>query len=144
MRISSEDLPHHLAKGLGSLYVIHGEALLLAIEAADAIRTAAREAGYSERETLIAEQGFKWAELRNSAQSMSLFSSRKIIDLRIPSGKPGVEGAQALQEHCESLNADTLTLISLPRLDGTAMKSKWFAALEQPTLTLTQAPPLGD
>src|SRR5664279_792759 len=120
MRISTEDLPHHLSKGLGSLYVIHGEALLLAIEAADAIRTAAREAGYSERETLIAEQGFKWAELRNSAQSMSLFSSRKIIDLRIPSGKPGVEGAQALQEHCESLNADTLTLISLPRRAGAA------------------------
>src|SRR5512135_3407571 len=131
MRISTEDLPQHLAKGLGSLYVIHGEALLLAIEAADAIRAAAREAGYSERETLIAEQGFKWAELRNSAQSTSLFSSRKIIDLRMPSGKPGVEGAQALQDHCETLNLDTLTLISLPKLDGTAMKSKWFTALEQ-------------
>ena len=131
MKISCEDLPHHLSKGLGSLYVIHGEALLLSIEAADAIRSAAREAGYSERETLIAEQGFKWAELRNSAQSMSLFSSRKVIDLRIPSGKPGVEGAQALQDHCQNLNPDTLTLISLPRLDGTAMKSKWFTALEQ-------------
>ena len=131
MRIDSEDLPRHLSKGLGSLYVVHGEALLLAIEAADAIRTAAKEAGYSEREVIIAEQHFKWAELRNSAQSMSLFSSRKVIDLRIPSGKPGVEGAQALQEHCENLNPDTLTLISLPHLDGTAMKSKWFSALEQ-------------
>jgi DNA polymerase-3 subunit delta len=131
MNISSEDLPRHLAKGLGSLYVVHGEALLLAIEAADAIRAAARSAGYDEREVLIAEQGFKWSTLRNSAQSMSLFSARKVIDLRIPSGKPGVEGAQALQEHCENLNADTLTLISLPKLDGTAMKSKWFTALAQ-------------
>lgn len=131
MRISSEDLPRHLSKGLGLLYVIHGEALLLAIEAADAIRSAAREAGYTEREVIIAEQHFKWAELRNSAQSMSLFSSRKVIDLRIPSGKPGVEGAQALQEHCSNLNQDTLTLISLPRLDGTALKSKWFGALEE-------------
>ncbi len=131
MRISSEDLPRHLSKGLGSLYVIHGEALLLAIEAADAIRAAARDAGFCEREVLIAEQGFKWAELRNSAQSMSLFSSRKVIDLRIPSGKPGTEGAQALQDHCANLNADTLTLISLPGLDGTAKKSKWFTALEQ-------------
>ena len=130
MRIDSEDLPRHLAKGLGSLYVVHGEALLLAIEAADAIRAAARETGYSEREVIIVEQHFKWA-LRNSAQSMSLFASRKVIDLRIPSGKPGVEGAQALQEHCENLNPDTLTLISLPRLEGTAMKSKWFTALEQ-------------
>ncbi len=131
MRISTDDLPQHLSRGLGSLYVIHGEALLLAIEAADAVRAAAREAGYAEREVLVAEQGFKWAELRNSAQSMSLFSSRKVIDLRIPSGKPGVEGAQALQDHCENLNPDTLTLISLPRLDGTATKSKWFTALEQ-------------
>lgn len=131
MRISTEDLPQHLKRGLGSLYVIHGEALLLAIEAADAIRNAAREAGYTDRETIIAEQYFKWGELRNSAQSMSLFSSRKVIDLRIPSGKPGVEGAQALQDHCENLDPDTLTLISLPKLEGTAFKSKWFAALEQ-------------
>jgi len=131
MRISSEDLPQHLKRGLGSLYVIHGEALLLAIEAADAIRNAAREAGYTERETIVAEQHFKWGELRNSAQSMSLFSSRKVIDLRIPSGKPGVEGAQALQDHCENLDPDTLTLISLPKLENTAFKSKWFAALEQ-------------
>jgi DNA polymerase-3 subunit delta len=69
MRISTEDLPQHLSRGLGSLYVIHGEALLLAIETADAIRTAAREAGYSERETLIAEQGFKWAELRTARRA---------------------------------------------------------------------------
>ena len=131
MRIDSEDLPRQLAKGLGSLYVVHGEAMLLAIEAADAIRVAAREAGYTEREVIIAEQYFKWAELRNSAQSMSLFSTRKIIDLRIPSGKPGIEGAQALQEHCENLNPDTLTLISLPQLDSATMKSKWFSAIEQ-------------
>jgi DNA polymerase-3 subunit delta len=131
MRIDSEDLPRHLYKGIGTLYVVHGGGLLLAIEAADIIRNAAREAGYTEREVIIAEQHFKWAELRNSAQSMSLFSSRKVIDLRIPSGKPGVEGAQALQEHCENLNSDTLTLISLPRLDSAAMKSKWFTALEQ-------------
>jgi DNA polymerase-3 subunit delta len=137
MRISTEDLPQHLKRGLGSLYVIHGEALLLAIEAADAIRNAAREAGYTERETIIVEQYFKWGELRNSAQSMSLFSSRKVIDLRIPSGKPGVEGAQALQDHCENLDPDTLTLISLPKLEGTAFKSKWFAALEQHGTTIS-------
>src|SRR4030065_96587 len=131
MPSSSEELPRHLASGLKPLYVVFGDALLLAIEAADSIRAAARAAGYPERETFIAEQHFKWGELRNSAQSMSLFAERKVIDLRIPSGKPGVEGAQALQEHCDNLNPDTLTLISLPRLDGTAMKSKWFTALEQ-------------
>lgn len=131
MRLTTENLPQHLAKGLGSLYVIHGEALLLAIEAADAVRNAARNTGFGEREVFIADQGFKWAELRNSTQSLSLFSSRKVVDLRIPSGKPGVEGAQALQDLCANLHPDTLILISLPRLETSALKSKWFAALEQ-------------
>lgn len=131
MAITSEDLPRHLASGLKPLYVVYGDALLLAVEAADSIRAAANAAGYSERETLTAEQHFRWDELRNSAQSLSLFASRKIIDLRIPSGKPGVEGGQALQDYCANMGADVLTLISLPRLDKTAQKSQWFTALER-------------
>ena len=131
MTISSKDLPRHLASGLKPLYVVFGDALLLAIEAADSIRAAARTAGYTERETFVAEQHFKWAELNNSAQSLSLFASRKIIDLRIPSGKPGVEGGQALQAYCADLNPDVLTLISLPKLDWTAQKSQWFVTLQQ-------------
>lgn len=137
MRIGSEELPRHLARGLAPLYVIHGEATLLAIEAADAIRAAARTAGYGEREVFIAEQHFKWEALRNSAQSLSLFAERKVIDLRIPSGKPGVEGAQALQDHCANLPPDTVTLISLPKLEGAAFKSKWFAALDQHGLVIS-------
>jgi DNA polymerase-3 subunit delta len=129
MKLSSEDLPRHLAKGLAPLYVIHGEAQLLSIEAADAIRQAARKAGYEEREVLSVEQGFKWAELRNSAQSLSLFSSRKLVELRIPTGKPGVEGAQTLQDYCGQLNADTVTIVTLPKLDKTSQNSKWFTAL---------------
>jgi DNA polymerase-3 subunit delta len=111
------------------LYVVFGDALLLAIEAADSIRSAARAAGYSERETLVAEQYFKWEELSNSARSLSLFASHKVIDLRIPSGKPGIEGGKALQDYCDNLSPDTLTLISLPKLDWTAQKSQWFNAL---------------
>src|SRR5512143_81354 len=131
MKLSGDDLPRHLSSGLQALYVIHGEALLMAIEAADAIRAAARDAGYTEREVLIAEAGFKWAELRNSARSLSLFAERKLVDLRIPSGKPGVEGAQTLQDYCQQLPADTVTLISLPHLDSSSLKSKWFAALAE-------------
>jgi DNA polymerase III subunit delta len=130
MKLAGENLPRHLAAGLKPLYVIHGEALLLSLEAADTIRTAARAAGYDEREVLTVEPGFKWAELRNSALSLSLFSSRKLVELRIPSGKPGVEGAQALQDYCQQLNDDTVTVVSLPRLDKTAQGSKWFTALE--------------
>jgi DNA polymerase III subunit delta len=131
MAISSEELPRHLVSGLKPLYVIYGDAPLLAIEAADCIRAVARAAGYSERETFIAEQHFKWNELRNSSQSLSLFASRKIVDLRIPSGKPGVEGGQALQDYCANLGEDVLTLISLPKLDWTVQKSQWFGALER-------------
>lgn len=131
MQIASEDLPRQLASGLRPLYVVYGDALLLAVEAADSIRAAARAAGYSERDTFMVEQHFKWGELRNSAQSLSLFAERKIIDLRIPSGKPGTEGGQALQDYVADLNPDVLTLISLPRLDWSAQKSQWFTALQR-------------
>jgi DNA polymerase-3 subunit delta len=132
MQITSDELPRHLKNGLKPLYVIHGDAPLLAIEAADSIRAAARAAGYSERETIVVEQHFKWGELRNAASSMSLFSSRKIVDIRIPSGKPGIEGGQALQDYAANTNDDVLTLISLPKLDyKTGLKSKWFEALAQ-------------
>ncbi len=131
MAITCEDLPRHLTSGLKPLYVVYGDALLLAIEAADSIRAAARATGFTERETFIAEQHFKWGELRNSMQSLSLFASRKIVDLRIPSGKPGMEGGQALQDYCASMSPDVLTLISLPKLDWTAQKSQWFGALER-------------
>ncbi len=131
MKISAEELPRRLAKGLEPLYVLYGEAALLAIEAADAIRAAARAGGYEERTVLTVEPGFKWAELRNSAHSLSLFSPRKLIELRIPSGKPGVEGAQALQDYCVQPGADTVTLVTLPKLDRAALTSKWFTALEE-------------
>jgi len=131
MNISNEELPRHLKNGLKPLYVIYGDALLLSIEAADSIRNAAREAGYTERDVLIAEQYFKWDELRNCAQSLSLFAERKIVDLRIPSGKPGAEGGKALQAYCANLSEDILTLITLPNLDWTVQKSAWFKALSQ-------------
>jgi DNA polymerase III subunit delta len=137
MPITCEDLPRHLTSGLKPLYVVYGDALLLAIEAADSIRAAARAAGYTERETFSAEQHFKWAELHNSAKSLSLFASRKVIDLRIPSGKPGVEGGQALQDYCTNLSPDVLTLISLPKLDWTTQKSQWFATLERHSVMVT-------
>ena len=137
MTITSEELPRHLASGLKPLYVVFGDALLLAIEAADSILAAARAAGYSERETFIAEQHFKWGELRNSAQSLSLFAERKIIDVRIPSGKPGVEGGQALQDYCANLSPDVLTMISLPKLDWSTQKSQWFSALQQHGVMIT-------
>jgi len=137
MPISSEELPSHLASGLKPLYVIYGDALLLATEAADNIRKAARDAGYSERETFIVEQHFKWDELRNSVNSLSLFADRKVIDLRIPSGKPGIEGGKSLQDYAENMGNDVLTLISLPKLDWSTQKSQWFSKLESRGVMVT-------
>ncbi|MBI2311513.1 MAG: DNA polymerase III subunit delta [Betaproteobacteria bacterium] len=130
MRIDSEQLPQHLARGLKPLYTVFGDEPLLALEAADRIRLEARRAGFSEREVLIADSGFGWDRLLMSSASLSLFGARRVLDLRIPSGKPGVEGGEALAALCERLPANTVTLVSLPGLDWQTQKSKWFAALD--------------
>ena len=97
MRIDSEQLSQHLSRGLKRLYFVHGEELLLALEAADRIRAKALEQGFDERRVLIAESGFDWGELAMVSNSMSLFAPKRLLDLRIPSGKPGKDGSEALQ-----------------------------------------------
>ncbi|OGA48262.1 MAG: DNA polymerase III subunit delta [Betaproteobacteria bacterium RIFCSPLOWO2_12_FULL_63_13] len=124
-----EQLDAHLSRQLASLYVLHGDEPLLSFEAADAIRARARAAGYSERVVLLAERNFKWGELGAAAASMSLFGDRKLIELRIPTGKPGTEGASAIQAFCEAHSEDIFALVSLPRLDRAGQNSAWFAAL---------------
>ena len=130
MRISTEQLPQHLRRGLQPLYAVFGDEALLAHEAGDRLRTAARTQGYTEREVLVAESGFKWADLAFAGSSQSLFSTLKLLELRIPNGKPGTEGSAALQAFCEKLPADTVTLVHLPGIDWRAQKSSWFEALE--------------
>ena len=133
--LASDDLQQHLTNKLHSLYVVHGDAPLLAIEAADAIRFAARQAGYEEREVFTVDQHFKWHEFCNSLQNRSLFDPCKLVELRIPSGKPGVEGAAVLQSL--ALNGDVLLLITLPKLDKTLLGGKWFAALQSKSVLVT-------
>jgi len=130
MRVDSEQLPQHLSRGLKRLYVIHGEELLLALEAADRIRAKALEQGFDERRILIAESGFDWGELAMVSNSLSLFAPKRLLDLRIPSGKPGKDGSEALQQLAGSLPEETVTLITLPGVDRQSQTSKWFAALE--------------
>src|SRR6266700_1692276 len=131
MQLRPAQLASHLAKGLSPLYVVHGDEPLLAIEAGDEIRTAARSAGFDQREILVAEPGFKWEAFAAANRNLALFGERKLIDLSIPSGKPGVEGARVLEDCAANPSADTLTLITLPRLDRAAQASAWFSALEQ-------------
>ncbi len=141
MRISTEQLPQQLARGLAPLYTIHGDEPLLALEAADRLRARARADGYSEREVLTVEPHFDWSQLRMSGQSQSLFASRRILELRIPGGKPGAEGSPALQDFCARLPAETITLVCLPGIDWRGQKSAWFAALEAAG-TMVEAKPV--
>lgn len=129
MRISTEQLPQQLQRGLAPLYTVFGDEPLLAIEATDRIRSQAHIDGYGEREVLTAEPHFDWTQLKVSGQSQSLFASRRILELRIPSGKPGIEGSQALQDFCADLPAETITLVHLSGIDWRAQKAAWFGTL---------------
>ncbi len=125
-----------MRRGLAPLYSVFGGEPLLALEAADCIRARARAEGYSERTVLTAEQHFDWSQLRVEAGSQSLFASQRVLELRIPNGKPGNEGGQALQRFCEALPADTITLISLPDVDWKSQKAGWFGALDAAGVTV--------
>lgn len=144
-QLRGEQLAAHLERPLGPLYVVYGDEPLLVIEAGDAIRAAARRQGYSEREVLVAGQGFNWTQLAMAGGNLSLFGDRKLIDLRIPTGKPGRDGGQALQEHCQRLSSDAMTLVTLPELTWQDEKASWFQTLaESGTVLKLQAPNLGE
>src|SRR6266550_8608539 len=116
MEIRPNDLPRHLSRRIESLYVVHGDEPLLALEAGDEIRSAARRAGCDERDVLVVEPGFKWDAFIGANANLGLFGSRKLIDLRIPSGKPGVDGAKALEASAASIanapDPDSVLLIT--------------------------------
>ncbi len=130
MQLKAEQLQSHLSGTLSPVYLISGDEPLLVQEAADAVRSAAREQGFSERELMHAEAGFDWNTLLTEANSLSLFAERKLIEVRLPTGKPGDKGARALQEYVDNLNPDTLLLLVSPKLDASAKRSKWVKALD--------------
>ncbi|HKA46021.1 MAG TPA: DNA polymerase III subunit delta [Burkholderiales bacterium] len=140
MRISTEQLAQHLARGLKPLYAVYGDETLLAVEATDRVRTKARSDGYTDREVLTADTGFKWGELAFAARSQSLFAARRILEIRIPGGKPGTDGTAALQDYCAALPQDTLTLVHLPGLDWRAQKAAWFEALDRAGVVIEARP----
>jgi len=131
MQIKPEQLEAQLAKGLKPVYTLHGDEPLLVQEAADAIRAAARAAGFAERKVFtVSGAHFDWSAVQGAAQAMSLFAERQLIEIRIPSGKPGKDGSEALQRYSEAPVDDVLTLVQLPRLDFQQAKSAWFGALD--------------
>ncbi|MGR9115485.1 MAG: DNA polymerase III subunit delta [Gammaproteobacteria bacterium] len=131
MRLKADQLEAALKKGLSPVYLIAGDEPLQQGEAADAIRAAAKQAGFSSREIFTVDAHFEWAELNAAADSLAIFADKKILDLRLPSGKPGAEGSKALQAYCERVPEDTLLLVTAGKLESASLKSKWFQALER-------------
>src|SRR5215216_1628916 len=96
MQLRAEQLQSALSKSLAGIYTIHGDEPLIALEAADAVRAAARGQGFTDREVFEPGRGFDWSELEHSLASLSLFGGRKIVELRLATGKPGAQGGEAI------------------------------------------------
>lgn len=115
---------------MAPVYLVTGDEPLQQLEAADDIRRSAREHGFNERQVMEAGRGFDWNSLCQEADALSLFSELRLLDLRVPSGKPGREGGAAIVDYLERPADDTLLLITMPKLDGSQQRSKWFKAIE--------------
>jgi len=131
MQLKAEQLGAHLSKTLCAVYLVHGDEPLLALEAADAVRAAARKRGFAERQVLEPGRSFDWSEFAHAAGTSSLFGDKKVIELRLASGKPGAPAVKALLDYCARPNPDVLVLVTMPRPEGSGWwKSDWFGALD--------------
>lgn len=131
LKLRPEQVADDLKRSVRPVYLITGDEALIVGETMDALRAAAREQDFLTRELLVAERGFDWSSLTVSSQSLSLFSEKKMIDLRLPTGKPGKPGSDAICQYLASPPEDTLLVISAPKLDRSAMASKWVKACDQ-------------
>ena len=130
MKLKPEQLESQVQRGLAPVYLIAGDTHLLVQEACDIVRHHAREKGFSERLVMYADAGFDWQELLQTTHGLSLFSQRRLIELRLPSGKPGEAGSKILQAYAGQPVADNVLLIVSGKVDAPGQKSKWFKALE--------------
>ena len=131
MKIPANQLPSCLSKSLSPCYLVTGDEPLLVQESLDAIRATARAAGFGTRDLFVQTTGFDWSELAAASGNLSLFADRQIIELRLPTGKPGVKGSAAIADFAASAGGDILFIVSAPKLDRSAANAKWVKALEQ-------------
>jgi DNA polymerase-3 subunit delta len=130
VKLGSDTLTAHLARQLLPAYLVSGDEPLLAGEAADAIRDTARKAGFSERQVFFAERGFDWAALTAASRSLSLFAEKRILEVKLPSGKPGT-GSEVLEALIEQPSSDQVLLVTTGQLDRTAQQAAWVKAMER-------------
>ena len=135
-RLEQNQLKQQLTKKISPLYVLVGDEPLAQSECLDAIRGAARKAGADERTSFTIERNFNWQQIQQFGQALSLFSSLRILEIHVPSGKPGVDGAKALTELAANTIPDTTTIIVLPALEREAKNSAWFNALQNAAIMI--------
>ncbi len=131
MRLRSDQLAKHLSSGLLPVYIVSGNDTLLVQEACDAIRHHCREQGFTEREVLHVDNSFDWQELLSHADALSLFADKKLIELRMPSGKPGDAGSKALVRYTENPSPDNVLLIICNKIETASTKSKWYKSIDK-------------
>jgi DNA polymerase III subunit delta len=129
VELPADRLADHLTRGLAPLYVLWGEEPLTLLESEDAIRAAAIQGGHTERKVHTVQGKFDWNKVFAGNDNFSLFANKSLLEIRIPSGKPGVDGGKALEKLASNLPADTVTIVSLPGLEWKSTKTKWFGAL---------------
>lgn len=131
MRLQPQQLKSHLEKGLKPLYILSGDEALAQRECLDEIRVTAHKQGFDERTSLTVDRYFDWQRISFFGQSTSLFASKRLLEINIPSGKPGLDGGKALQAVASKAIPNTLVVIVLPKVDWKDQKSAWYSALEQ-------------
>ena len=137
MKLQANQLTPHLKNNLAPCYLVSGDEHLLVDEALDQIRRAARDKGFTARELHVATTGFDWGQLTASGSNLSLFAEQRIVELRLPTGKPGRAGGQAIVDFVERLDPELLLLVSTPKLDRSGAASKWVKVLESAGVNIT-------
>ena len=130
MKIQAGQLASHLRNDLARCYLVSGDEHLLVDEALDAIRDAARASGFGARERHVATAGFDWSELGTSGANLSLFAERRLVELWLPTGKPGRTGGQAIVDFIDRLGDDVMFVVSTPKLDKSTQGTKWVKAVQ--------------
>ena len=130
MKIQANQLSSYLKNKLAPCYLVSGDEHLLVAEALDSIRAAARDRGFSQRESHVATQWFDWSSLAASSSNLSLFAEQRIIELRLPTGKPGRAGSSAIVDLIERLGPELMLIVSAPKLDASTASSKWVKAID--------------
>lgn len=131
MNVRPDQLSSVLAKRLYPVYLVSGNEPLQAMETTDLIRSSCREQGYAEREIFEVDAAFEWQDFSDEAASMSLFSSQRILDVRIPSGKFGKQGSEAIKQYLDNPAEDTVVLITTGKLEKSAKNSAWYKAIDK-------------